>query len=92
MNRALLFGGAAVAVIAILFIIERLSGRTSVSEIGAAAGGLLIDAAAGGVIGIGEAVGVPRTNMSECERAIAEGRTWDASFACPAGTFIKSLF
>lgn len=34
---------------------------------------------------------IPKTNMTECERAMAEGRTWDASFACPAGTFIDYL-
>ena len=46
----------------------------------------------GVVVGIGEAVGIPPTNQTECEKALAEGRTWDASFACPAGTFIKSFF
>lgn len=54
--------------------------------------GLAGEAASGAVLGIGDAVGLQRTDMSECERAIAEGRTWDASFACPAGTFIKSLW
>lgn len=46
----------------------------------------------GGVIAVGERVGVPQTNLTECERAKAEGRTWDASFACPAGTFIRYLW
>lgn len=41
---------------------------------------------------VGSWVGIPDTNETECERAIREGRTWDASFACPAGTFLKSLF
>jgi hypothetical protein len=48
-------------------------------------------ATSGVVLGIGDAVGVPRTNMNACELAIAEGRTWDASFACPAGRFIEYL-
>lgn len=34
---------------------------------------------------------IPSTNMTECERAMAEGRTWDASWACPAGTFFDYL-
>ena len=50
------------------------------------------EAAAGTVIGIGKAVGIPETNQSECARALAEGRTWDASMQCPAGTFISSWF
>ncbi len=53
---------------------------------------VVVDAATGAVIGIGKAAGVPETNVNECARAIQEGRMWDASFACPAGTFIKSVF
>lgn len=44
------------------------------------------------VIAVGEVVGIPRTNQTECEKAKAEGRTWDASFACPAGDFVKYLW
>lgn len=41
---------------------------------------------------VGDAIGLPRTNETECQKALREGRTWDASFACPAGTFLKSFF
>lgn len=34
---------------------------------------------------------LPSTNQTECERAMAEGRTWDASFACDASTFLRYL-
>lgn len=61
-------------------------------KLGATVAKGVVDAGAGAVLGIGDSLGVPRTNMTECERAIAEGRTLDASFACPAGTFIGSLF
>ena len=44
------------------------------------------------VYAVGDWVGIPRTNMTECERAKAEGRTWDASFACPAGDFIEYVW
>lgn len=47
--------------------------------------------ATGAVLGIGDAVGVPRTSLNACELAIAEGRTWDASLACPAGRFIDYM-
>ena len=50
------------------------------------------DAAGGLVLGLGDSIGIPRTDLDECERAIAEGRTWDASFACPAGRFLRSIF
>jgi hypothetical protein len=50
------------------------------------------DTAASAVIGTGAVFGIPRTDETECQKALREGRTWDASFACPAGTFIGSIF
>jgi hypothetical protein len=62
---------------------------------GESAGGAAVNAAlgvvTGGVLAVGDQLGIERTNMTECERAIAEGRTWDASFACPASTFLRYL-
>lgn len=60
--------------------------RDSIASGGEYAG----QAAAGAIEGVGLAVGIPRTNLTECERAKREGRWWDASFACPAGDFISS--
>lgn len=40
----------------------------------------------------GLAVGIPRTDASECARLKAAGDWWGASFACPAGEFISSGF
>lgn len=60
---------------------------------GEAAVNVAHDAAAGLVVGIGKGAGIPETNAAECSKALYEGRTWDASFACPAWTFVKgSLF
>lgn len=53
---------------------------------------LITGTVSGVTVGIGEAVGIPETNMTECEKAQKEGRTWDASFACPVGTFVKGIF
>lgn len=66
--------------------------RRGVGGAAAAATEALVDAGTGAVIGIGKSIGIPETNRDACAQAIYEGRTWDASFACPAGTFIKSLF
>lgn len=68
------------------YIPEASTVRDSIASGGQYAG----QAAAGVVEGVGLAVGIPRTNASECDRAKAEGRWWDASFACPAGDFISS--
>lgn len=51
-----------------------------------------VDSVMGGVVtGIGEKLGIPPTDESACDKAIREGRTWDASFACPAGRFLRYL-
>lgn len=85
----LIAGGAVAA--AALYVWAR-----GARETGAAIGGAAVDLAdgivSGAVITVGEAVGVPATNQTECEKAKAEGRTWDASFACPAGDFLKYVF
>lgn len=50
-----------------------------------------VGAAGVGVVkGIGSVLGVPDTNRSACEADIASGRWLDASFSCPAGTFINA--
>jgi len=91
-DTMLIVGGIGAAVAAVLWLSRKGNAQAVGETVGEAAVSGIVGAGTGVVLGAGEAVGIPRTNMTECERAIAEGRTWDASFACPAGTFIKSLF
>lgn len=62
-------------------------------DLGEAVGGAVVGTVdgvlSGAVKGVGGMVGVPQTSMTECEKAKAEGRTWDASFACPAADFVR---
>ncbi len=94
MNKYLLIG-AAVAALGLAFVVT-VKKKGAAAAMGQAVGGAVVDAAVGvatGVVyGIGDTVGVPRTDMTECEKAKAEGRTWDASFACPAKDFISYLW
>lgn len=46
------------------------------------------DAAVGTVKGVATWFGIPDTNQSQCDKDLAAGRYWDASFSCPAGRFI----
>ena len=48
--------------------------------------------AAGVVEGVGASVGVPQTDLSQCDADLAAGRMWSASFSCPAGKFIGAVF
>ena len=49
------------------------------------------DAAAGTVGGVCEVIGIPQTGVSECEQAMRDGRSWDASFACPLPVYAKYM-
>ncbi len=55
-----------------------------------AAGTIVVEGATGIVIGVGEAVGIPPTDAAKCEQFLAEGDYWQASFYCPATTFLKA--
>lgn len=57
--------------------------------LGAGAVDLVDDVLSGVVIGAGDAIGVPRVNKTACELAKEQGRTLDASFACPALDFLE---
>lgn len=91
-DTLIIAGGVGVAVLALWWFTRQGNAEAVGATVGEAAVAGIVGAGTGVVLGAGEAVGIPRTNPTECERAIAEGRTWDASFACPAGTWIKSIF
>lgn len=82
-------GGA--VVLALAYVALRGAKQAGV-DIGGAAVDMVDGVMTGVVTGVGELVGVPQTDQTACERAMAEGRTWDASFACPAGTFLGYLW
>jgi len=86
---AVLLGAAGV-----LYVAQKKSGAAAAAgvAVGEAAGEAIVGAGTGLVYGVGDAIGVPRTNETECERAKREGRSWDASFACPAGDFLSYLW
>lgn len=85
----LIAGGVAVA--ALLWINTKGAKNTG-QALGTGAVNMVDGILTGGVTGIGEVFNVPPTNLTECERAKLEGRTWDASFACPAKDFLKYVF
>lgn len=60
----------------------------AISGIGSLAGGV----GGGVVLGVGDLLGVPRTNESRCEMAKRLGNSWDASKYCDAGDFISWQF
>lgn len=97
--------GAGLAALVVLVIYVKKKGGIANAAAGAASSIAYgaAEAVAGATIGIvdgtvtgvaytiGDKIGVPRTNLTECERAKAEGRTLDASFACPALDFLSYI-
>lgn len=78
-------GGIAV----VLFIGPQIA-RWLTEKVGSAAGGIIVEGATGLVIGVGKSVGIPETDAALCESHLAAGDYWQASFYCPAGTFLKA--
>ncbi|AMP00153.1 hypothetical protein CAter10_2507 [Collimonas arenae] len=83
-NKAyLLIAAAAVAYL--------LLKKNAIASVAAGAVNAAGQVATGTVLGVGDALGVPRTNQTQCQQDIAAGKTWDASFSCPAGDFLSYL-
>lgn len=59
------------------------------SALGAGAVGAVADVGSGAVLGVGDVVGIPRTNTDQCSADLAAGNLWDASFSCPASRFVS---
>lgn len=88
--------GAAAAVLGLLVYRGASKAGQALGQAGAAvadtaraAAGAVDTGIAAPVYLLGDAVGMPRTSANECDRAKREGRTWDASFACPAGEWLR---
>lgn len=75
-----------------IFLVKKFSISDVAKEAGSAAAAAADGVISGAVESVGEIAGVPRTSTTECDLAKQEGRTWDASFACPAGDFIRYVF
>lgn len=91
--RPVLYVGAALAGGALLYILaQKRAGESLAAAAARSAVGLVGDAGVGAVKGVGELVGVPDTSTDQCEKDLAAGNHWDASFSCPASRFLGNVF
>jgi branched-subunit amino acid permease len=91
-NKYMLIG-VAVAALALVVLVKKKGAAADVGlAVGEAAANLAGGVVGGVALGIGDQIGIPRTNMTQCEKDLADGKTWDASFSCPASTWLGSLF
>lgn len=76
----------------LLFVIK----GGSIGSAGRDLGGAVVDMAdgvvSGVVLGIGERVGIPQTNLEKGRAELEAGNYWDASFDLPAGDFISGVW
>lgn len=80
--------GVAVALAAVLILVKKNGVEGAGVAVGEAAADAVGGVVSGAAQGVGDWFGLPRTDETECEKAMREGRYWDASFVCPAGDFI----
>lgn len=91
--RPVMIGGAVlVGGLALYILAKRQPGQSLAGAVGTGAVGAVADVATGVIKGVGGVFGVPDTNMDQCSQDLAAGRTWDASFSCPASRFVGSVF
>jgi hypothetical protein len=91
-RAALYAGGAVVGVVALYVLAKKRPGESVAGAAGRVVASAAGDAAVGVVKGAGAVVGIPDTNMTQCQADLVAGRTWDASFSCPAKVFAGSVF
>lgn len=84
-----LAGAAGVA----LYIIKKggiaPAAQAAVAAVVGTAGNAATGAASGVVLGIGDVIGIPRTDETLCEQAKRMGKNFDASKYCTAGNYLK---
>lgn len=87
-NNAGLIAGASLAGLALIWWATRAGNAAKLAQGATRVAGEV----AGGVVkGVGEIVGIPDTDQTQCQRDLAAGNYWDASFSCPAGDFARGL-
>jgi hypothetical protein len=94
-NVAKLYAGAAVVGVGLLWWLASRASSSGAAGVGQGIGGALVSGAngliEGAVTGAGAIVGIPRTDPNKCAADRAAGRWWDASYSCPASTYLGNI-
>lgn len=87
-KNQMIIGGAVVGVAVLYFVGVRGIARGAGKAVVDAVGGV----AEGAVYGASDLVGLENPDITKCEQAKMMGSTWQASFSCGAGDFLKYVF
>ncbi len=86
-------GAAVLAGLGLIWWVSRPGNAAALAQrVAGAAVDTAGEVATGTVIGLGKAVGVPETNQTQCQKDVAAGNWWDASFSCPASDFLSAAY
>jgi hypothetical protein len=86
----MLYGGLAAAAMLLLIYVKKNAQNLAAAAVAGAAD-MAGNTVAGVAQGLGSLAGVPSTSVSKCQQDMDSGDTWNASFDCPAGTFLGYL-
>lgn len=97
MKKSHLIAAGVVAAVGLVVVLKMRSQTGNIAaDLGYSVGSAAFNAAdgllSGVVLSAGDAIGIPRTNKTQCELDKAAGRSWDASFSCPAKDFISYMW
>ena len=88
LDKTTLMIGAAVAGVGLLWLLTR---KGVASGVATAIVTTAADATAGAVVGAGEVIGIPQTDLTQCQMDINNGDWWAASFSCPMPVYLAAV-
>lgn len=80
------------AIIAAGLLLAVVALRGNAGKVGAEVVKAGADMAAGAVVGVGQAVGIPATDKTQFQKDVAAGDWWAASFSGTASEFVGSFW
>lgn len=87
-NTLYLYGGAAAMGLGLIWWATRAGNAAKLAQGTVRVAG---EVATGAVKGVGQILGVPDTDKTQCQRDLEAGNYWDASFSCPAGDYVAGV-
>lgn len=88
--------GIGAGVVLALIMARKISLIPPVADLASGAASVVVDVADGAlrgtVEGLGLVIGIPKTDLNKCQRDVQNGDMWEASFSCPAKTFLGAAW
>lgn len=83
-----LYGGAAALGLGLIWWATRAGNAAKLAQGTVRVAG---EVTSGTIKGLGQVVGIPDTDKTQCQKDMEAGNYWAASFSCPAGDYISGM-